>query len=610
MEPTLTPDTAPQTPPPAAPDDQQGQQSWMQAAAPQQVPTQPAPGSDATIAPQPTPQLQQQPVVITPQKRTGLLGVVDDVADALTGTKKPTIGTDQQGNKYVQQTTLTHGEQWMRIGGELLSGAANGLAAGRGGNHGAAAAAGVATGEHIAQGQQQQQKDMTAEARQQNLDNANNQMLRMNLTEQAMRATRLQVDGTQHDIAFSQAQTDRYVKDGGTNLGVVGKGGDLAKVLKINPDVMADMIQHHLIETPLHYDENGKVDGVSVIKMPSGYRTNVLPAGAVFHTFDSIKGEYVEHHSSDPILQKDIDDYDHAAQVDSMKFKNDKIEQDLKTQHAEEAKQNAASKKAETPSIIAKNNAQASEASAKATKTRKDAAASDANDPEISSIGEAVASGRMTVDQVPGFGKKKEAIEAYLAQHHPNLDLRSVMLDAGQRRQVNLAGNAIHNLDAIGAILQRRPDLLGVIQGRVSQGKELAGTNDPDLAAVDTALDNYALAATGAHGVRAVKARADTKAAVLNDWKNGPKAIQSSIATARGSLANLASAGSPRGTDGQPYQYKQQPAAPPPAAAGSLIGDPKPGESFSTGPNGTIVYRGNQWVDTKTGKPPAAAVAK
>lgn len=605
MEPTLTPDTTPQTPPPdtGSPDDQQGQQSWQQAAAPQQVPTQAAPGSDATIAPQSQPDYQAPPVVITPQKRSGLLGVIDDVGDALTGTKKPEIGTDQDGNKYVKETTLSHGEQWQRIGGRLIAGAANGLAAGKGaGNFGAAAAAGVATGEKFADQDQKAQTDATASARQQNLDNANNQMLRMNMAEQSWKAARLGVEANQHDIEFSQNQLDRLTKEGGTVLGTAAHAYDIDKVLKVNPDLMADMIKKHLIETVQHVGQDGKVDGITIVKMPNGYRSTMQPAGSVFHTFDDTTGQYTEHHSSDPLTQGEIDDYDHAASINATKFKNDKMEQDLKAAQAAEAK--AAASKA--PSEINKNNAEAGDASARASKTRSDAAAAGAaNDPEISSIGEAVASGRMTIDQVPGFGKKKEAIEAYLAQHHPNLDLRSVMLDSAQRKQVNLAGNAVHNLDAIGAILQRRPDLIGVIQGRVSQGKGITGTDDPDLASVDTALDNYGLASTGAHGVRAVQARRDAKDALLNSFKNGPNAVRASLATARGSLTNLAGAGTPRGTDGQPYVYKQQTGPPPPPAAGSLIGAVQPGEHVSTGPKGQVVFRGNQWVDPKTGKPPA-----
>jgi hypothetical protein len=179
-----------------------------------------------------------------------------------------------------------------------------------------------------------------------------------------------------------------------------------------------------------------------------------------------------------------------------------------------------------------------------------------ANSADVPTLGEALAKGALTEDQIPGFSKLKPQIQAYLAEHHPNLDQSSLQLTAEERKRKDLATNALNNLSIIQTILQRRPDLLGVIQGRISQGKELAGTNDPDLASVNTALDNYALAATGAHGIRAVEARASAKQALLNGFKNGTAGIDSSIDTARSSLQEFANLGKPRGIDGSQYVYR------------------------------------------------------
>lgn len=185
--------------------------------------------------------------------------------------------------------------------------------------------------------------------------------------------------------------------------------------------------------------------------------------------------------------------------------------------------------------------------------SRSDSKKPGGGDPNyISSLGDSIAAGKGTIDQV-GY-RDKTAVESYLSQKHPDLDQNSVMLTGEERKRRDLANNALHNLDTIQQTIQKRPDLVGMIQGRVSHGQTLAGTNDPDLATVNTALDNYALAGTGAHGIRAVQARVDARDALLNGLKNGPDALNASIETSRSSLKNLASAGSPHRTDGTPYK--------------------------------------------------------
>lgn len=526
------------------------------------MPTTETPG-EGKVAEQPAPALTPVPVPITPLKRPGILGMVDSIRDTLAGKTRPELGKDPDGNTYVKQTTLSHGEQWVRIGLEGLAGAAKGLAAGRGNNFGAAAGAGLDEGEKIAQGRQDQQKDMSAQAQQQNLQNANNQMLRMKVAEQSMAATRLQTEATQHDIEFAQGQEDRYVKAGGTVLGTMAKPTDLRNILKVNPDVMSDMIEKHQIEMVPHVDANGKRDGFTVIKMPAAYRQTMLPAGATFHTFDQTTGQYVPHQSADPMTQGEQDDYEHKAAADALTFQNSKAE--LAQKQAATEKDTAEAKL--VPSEILKNRAEASKAIADANKAKE----VDANDPNVSTLGEALARGTLTEDMITGMKQQtRAAVQTYLAQHHPNLDQKSVFATGAERQRGDLANNAIHNLDMIGPLLQRRPDIIGKADGLITQGKEAVGTDDPDLATVMTALDNYGLAATGGHGVKAVAARTDAKKSLLNNFKNGPQAVAASIATAKSSLQNLAAVGQPKGINGQPYVYnaqQQQPGTVTPAAA-------------------------------------------
>lgn len=402
----------------SAPPPPSGASDWADAAK-QPAPPTATPGT-GTIPQQAAPTYTQPPVVITPQQPKGILGVVASVRDALTGTTRPTIGTDADGNKYVKETTLTHGEQWRKIAGELGSGAAAALAAGKGaGNMGKAALAGVQQGEDIANDQRQQKKDMSAEARQENLDNANNQMVKMQHAEQTFRATRMQVEATQKDIDFSQQQEDRLLKAGGEVLGTMTNPGDITKVLKVNPDVAKDLVQNHTIELVNHYTD-GKLDGIKVIKMPADHGSEVLPAGSIFHTFDPIKNELTEHHASDPMTAREQNNYDTVAMTAKNKFDADKKEQDLKDQQAAAAKATAG----KAPSEIAKNNAEATEAQGRAAEAFANAHKTNietvgaGDDPTLTRkrIVDGMLDGSVDITKAVGIFKDPHAREQYIAE--------------------------------------------------------------------------------------------------------------------------------------------------------------------------------------------------
>ena len=331
------------------------------------------------------------------------------------------------------------------------------------------------------------------------------------------------------------------------------------------------MIKNHRIEILPHYNADGTAAGIRVFKMPDGYRSTIEPAGSTFHTFDSTTGQYTAHQTSEPITAGELDDYETAAANSAQKFKIDQANLEQKqaetgktTAETGEATANAKKATAETtkiPSEINENKARTAEAYANASKALaegKKLSATDANDPNVATLGEAIARGSLTEDQIPSFGKMKPAVEAYLAQHHPNLDQKTVFLNSGERKQVDLASNSLENINHIDQILQRRPDLIGVINGRITQGKLGAGTNDKDLGYIEEAMDNFGLATTGTHGTKAQAAREDARTALLNGFKNGPDAVQGAISAARNSLTNLASAGKPRGVNGQPYVYGPQ----------------------------------------------------
>lgn len=325
------------------------------------------PGTSPSF-PQTTPPPQ---TTITPLKRGGLMGVIDDVADALAGKSAPEFGVDGQGNKYVKERTLSRGEQWARIGVEAARGAAAGYAAGQGaGGEGRAAAAGFQVGDRTGQQQQQQRQEMNAEARQQNLDNANNLMTRMKLAEESWKNTRMGVEASQHDVEFAQGQEDRLVKEGGTVLGHMQSPGDISAIKSVNPDVFKDLIDHQRVELVPHYDGDGRRAGFTVVKMPDGYRSNLLPAGTEFKTFDPTTGQYLTHKTSDPITAGEVDDYNAKAALDATTFAGKKAEADLKAAQTAHTNAQAETENQNRPNVIAKTKSEAIKNRAEAIKAQ------------------------------------------------------------------------------------------------------------------------------------------------------------------------------------------------------------------------------------------------
>jgi hypothetical protein len=110
---------------------------------------------------------------------------------------------------------------------------------------------------------------------------------------------------------------------------------------------------------------------------------------------------------------------------------------------------------------------------------------------------------------------------------------------ADRLKRGDLAANAIHNLNNIEEIIDRRDDLFGPIMGRLTTLKDWMGSDDPDIAAIGTEIHNYALASNGAHGVRSQQAVQDTENEILNHFKRGPKGAMGGIRAAKDSLLDF-----------------------------------------------------------------------
>jgi hypothetical protein len=96
---------------------------------------------------------------------------------------------------------------------------------------------------------------------------------------------------------------------------------------------------------------------------------------------------------------------------------------------------------------------------------------------------------------------------------------------ADEKKKAELSENVVFNSNNIASILQRRPDIVGVVAGRFTTLDQMAGTNDPDITALQQDMHNIAMANVGIHGMRSNEAVHDVESNILNSFKNGPKAI-------------------------------------------------------------------------------------
>ncbi len=186
------------------------------------------------------------------------------------------------------------------------------------------------------------------------------------------------------------------------------------------------------------------------------------------------------------------------------------------------------------------------------TKTAAEAAGGSDSSGPVQQLAESIASGNGTLDQISDK-KTKTAVEAYLSQHHPNLDRSSVTLDADSRKKKQLADSVNLNLGIIQDALNRRPDLVGPVDSMLTRGENFTGNNDKDLARLGVALDNYGQAAVGIHGSRSYQNKEQAAHQLLNGYKNGQQAGLAAVDAARQSAGVFANAGKPRGVDGSDY---------------------------------------------------------
>jgi hypothetical protein len=115
-------------------------------------------------------------------------------------------------------------------------------------------------------------------------------------------------------------------------------------------------------------------------------------------------------------------------------------------------------------------------------------------------------------------------------------DLAGAKPNAEELKRSEMAENMNENLDKLEEIVKRRPDLFGPLAGRITQGKMMLGSDDPDIGALNTIKDQIGMAQQSAHSMRSAQHVEAAANSILNGFKNGPDAINKSIGTARDSL--------------------------------------------------------------------------
>ena len=342
------------TPPQQQPAPQQPQQPG--------APQGPATEQDASQQPG-----SNQPVVLQPVKRGGILGVMDDIAHALTGNAtRPEFATDNQGNKYVKETTLSSGEQWRKITGELLAGAAAGLAAGQGaGNMGKAPLAGIQAQQRQQQQEDAQRQNMTAEARQENIDRGNRVMQNMQMTKMSWDLTNAQHVASQDDVKFFRSQQDDLLKQGGKVVGTAKDPKDISGILKESPDAVQAMIQHGTLIPVQAVDDDGNRIGTTFIRMPDDYATKLMPAGTKLPVWNAQTHKIDYQNTADPIDAAHFQVMSQGAGLQAQQWADAQHKQKL-----EDEKQRSETNLQSAEAIHAR--AEAGQASATAAKTREE----------------------------------------------------------------------------------------------------------------------------------------------------------------------------------------------------------------------------------------------
>lgn len=110
---------------------------------------------------------------------------------------------------------------------------------------------------------------------------------------------------------------------------------------------------------------------------------------------------------------------------------------------------------------------------------------------------------------------------------------------ADEQRRSDLTENLNENLSALEEIVNRKPELFGPYHGRLTSLKAAIGTDDPDIAALETIKHQLGMAQISAHGMRSAQGISAASDSILNSFHNSPDAVRGAINAARKSVSTF-----------------------------------------------------------------------
>lgn len=472
-------------------------------AQPQPQPDQPTPGP-ATQDPEATVGAAHQGV---------LAKFLHSALDALGGNVTHRVVKDPDGTYSVHLDESTDKEKWGRIAAAVLGGAAHGLAVGQG--PGGAARA-VAAGFDSGSKQQQQINDQaTADAKSKN----ENLTMKANhaMQDQQLIAASMGNQFQNFKDAKEQADWDLQLQNMSAEMIASPKNPkELAAFSAANPNLMSG----HLGTDGSVLIPDPQADGSTRIwRVPPDQAKMKVPIDITYQE------KYLDNDGNIQERQQVVPAHTHTgAEIatilkgnslagdntikTSLTLKNTKKDTDIKQQQAD-------LKAKLQPSEIAKN-----QATAQAEQSR-----AGLQDAQTDKIKNGTPGGTPQPVDDPRFPPASN-FEAGTEGINP-MPKTGYKIPADTQKAARLSRNIQHNGSVIVDIMNRRPDLVGTINSLGTNWQQkIVGTKDPDLAALDGAVDQLAIASAGAHGSRSAQLVEGIHDGVLNHFKNGPDAVK------------------------------------------------------------------------------------
>lgn len=569
------------------------------------------------------------PTTATPTPpRTGILGVLDAVTNMLVSRDTKQVTYDDTGKHVAPGATLTRGQQYAKIGLEALSGAARGMAAPPGPAHvSQGIAAGIAGGINDQQ-QAEQKQDATAQqaydAQQKAKMNAINYQLGLRKVAEATLTNKaLEAKAPQELVDFSDKQIEMENKLGSYPLGVATNAADYADIISKLPNWEQKLYEHGALAQHTVYNDDGTIKGNALFLRPNGGAEARVPEDMQAPKWvpptkpgEPWKTAYYTPRDDNgaPMKQADFDKLTTAYALQGQTRLMDQAKQEHEQAQAAAERANAS----KAPSEIAKNFSEVRKNEAETLKTRADAALNGGDTSLVDEIG----TGKMALNRLDYLAARNPQLLAAVSQKYPDFDSSKVQsyIAAYKDFTSSNAGTAGGALNAGGTALKHLKELndMNTVKSHIpgtadynaymnkvdTVAPELAkfygDVTVPAIAALKSTLAATLPGNRHAAIVTQVKSMGDKFDSYEQTWQNAApsKAYEAPMpgvdAKSMAARAALDPAYRQRQVEaGQPApQGKTQP----------LTGPIQPGEHVTTGPKGTIVLRGNQWVDPATGQ--------